>query len=85
MPAIDWLILIPAIDWLVPIPAIDWLVPIPVFDKTHETVLPITLHHPMPNSATLAYLLLKEWNHLPTEIIEQKNLNLFTDKLSYYY
>jgi len=41
------------------------------------------LHLIIPNSATPAYLL--EWNHLPTEIIEQENLDLFTDELSYYY
>jgi len=28
---------------------------------------------------------IKEWNHLPQEIIDQDNLNLFTDKLLHYY
>jgi len=55
-------------------------------NKTHQTVSPITLHHPKFNHPSKSTgLLLKKWNHLPTEIIEQENLNLFSEKLSYYY
>ena len=53
--------------------------------------IPCRQYHPshfiIPNSATVTYQqnfyarTIKEWNHLPTEIIEQGNINSFTDKL----
>ena len=51
------------------------------------------LHFIIPNSATAhaAYQqsfysrTIKEWNHLPPEIVEQDNLNVFTDELLHYY
>ena len=48
------------------------------------------LHFIIPNSATVTYQqsfyarTIREWNHLPTEIIEQGYINSFTDKLYYY-
>ena len=65
----------------------------------HNYYLPQTRHtkqyHPshvfIPNSATVAYQqsfytkTIKEWNHLPTEHIEQDNINSFTDTLLHYY
>jgi len=59
--------------------------------QTRHTRQYHSLHFIIPNSATIAYQhtfylgTIKEWNHLPTEIIEQENLNSFTDKLLYYY
>jgi len=61
------------------------------FPKTRHTRQYHTLHFIIPNSATAAYQqsyysrTIKEWNHLPQEIIERGNLNLFTDKLLHYY
>ena len=48
------------------------------------------LHFIIPNSATVTYQqsfyarTIREWDHLPTEIIEQGYINSFTDKLYYY-
>lgn len=45
------------------------------------------LHFIIPYSSTAAYQqsfyskTIKEWNHLPTAIIEHSDMNLFTDKL----
>jgi len=71
----------------------DYSINIPhhYFPQTRHTRQYHTLHFIIPNSATAAcqqkfYLrTIKEWNHLPQEIIEQDNLNLFTDKLLHYY
>ena len=44
-------------------------------------------HFIVPNSAIVAYQQsfyarkINEWNHLPTEIIEQDNINSYIDKL----